>query len=292
MRLRSIIERLTILILILTLILALSCTAEGSSFPLTEGADIRILSYNILHPDWGRVPVAGRDETVANILRCYRPDVAALQEAGAKWHKALIPLLVESGLYAQACRKSNAEGFTYCTTTFLYNPKAVRLVQEVILDLDYRDATRVLAVAVFEKLFDGRCFVVANTHPAPTNEPKAYARNMADLTAYAKETIEKYADLPVIFCGDFNTPEQSELYGRFMEETGVRDAKYEAETLLYGCSTYIGYPGVIDTERTDQCIDHIFVSERADIKLFTAVIDCDAQSASDHIPICADIELK
>ena len=61
------------------------------------------------------------------------------------------------------------------------------------------------SVAVFERLSDGRRFVIANTHPAPRNEPEKYARNMADLTAFAADVVEKYADLPVIIAGDFNT---------------------------------------------------------------------------------------
>ena len=90
---------------LLTLVLMLSvfplCMAETDDDPeLAEGADLRIMSYNILHPDWSRVPVKGRDEIVAGILQYYMPDVVALQEAGAKWHKALTPLLVEPGVFA------------------------------------------------------------------------------------------------------------------------------------------------------------------------------------------------
>ena len=149
------------------------------------------MSYNLMHPDWSRVPVQGRDEIVADILRSYRPDVAAIQEAGAKWHKALIPLLTDTGEYAFACRKSNAEGFIYCCTTFLYNPQTVRPVDEYILDLDFRDAARVFSVAVFERLNDGAQFVVTNAHPAPRDTPEKYARNMADLTAFAAELRQR-----------------------------------------------------------------------------------------------------
>ena len=102
--------RLTfLLVLALTLCLNLPGIAETDDDPgLAEGASLRIMSFNILHPDWSRVPVKGRDEIVAGILQYYMPDVAALQEAGAKWHKALKPLLTEPGIYATACRKSSA----------------------------------------------------------------------------------------------------------------------------------------------------------------------------------------
>ena len=283
-------KRFFSLALVLALLIPSLCAAE--SLTLAEGAELRIMSYNIMHPDWSRVSVQGRDEIVADILRSYRPDVAAIQEAGAKWHKALIPLLVDTGEYAFACRKSNAEGFVYCCTTFLYNPRTVKLVDEYILDLDFRDAARVFSIAVFERLNDGAQFVVTNTHPAPRDTPDKYARNMEDLTSFAASTVKKYEGLPVILAGDFNTPDQTELYLNFMNAAGVQDAKYEADVLAYDCSTFFGYQEAPNTESRDLCVDHLFVNDQVDVKLFSAIIDHDAQNASDHIPICADIALK
>ncbi len=287
-------ERLLILVLALLLVPSLS-VAETETFDdpkLTEGASLRIMSYNILHPDWSHIAVTDRVEIVADILLYYRPDVAAIQEAGAKWHKALKPLLVDTGLYAPACRQSNAEGFIYCCTTFLYNPKTVSLVDEYILDLDFRDAVRVFSVAVFERLSDGARFVVTNAHPAPRETPEKYARNMEDLTALAADVVKKYDGLPVIMAGDFNTPEQTEWYLKFMNAAGVRDAKYEAGVLVRNYSTYFGYQVVPNTENTDHCVDHLFVNDRVVVKLFNAIIGHGVENASDHIPIYADVELK
>ncbi len=286
---------LIVCIIVLMLFVPMLCTAETDNAgvaKLTEGADIRVMSYNILHPDWSKVPVTGRDETVAAILKYYMPDVVALQEAGAKWHKALKPLLTDTGIFAFACRQSNAEGFTYNTTCFLYNPETVKLIEEYILDLDYRDASRVFSVAVFETVPGGARFVVTNTHPAPREEPVKYAKNMADLTAFASDTVKKYAGLPVIIAGDFNTPDMSEMYEKFMEQAEVRDAKYEAEVLLRDCATYFDTPDALGADNTDYCVDHIFVNGMADVKLFDIVTDHDVQSASDHTPIYADISFR
>ena len=283
----------SLLALLLALTVLLSCFAQTNDDPaLAEGANLRVMSYNLMHPDWSRVAVTGRDEIAAKILLYYRPDVVALQEAGAKWHKALSPLLVEPGFYAPACRQSNAEGFTYNTTCFLYNPETLRLVEEYVLDLEFRHATRVFSVAVFERLSDGARFVMTNTHPAPREEPDKYARNMAGIAAYAAQILESYPDLPVIMAGDFNTPEQSDMYLSFMDAAGVKDAKYEAETLKNNCSTYFGYQVIPNTEDSDCCIDHLFVNDKVSVRLFSAVIGHDVQDASDHIPIYADIFLK
>ena len=284
-----------LLALCLVLFVCASCAAETETADdpgLAEGADLRIMSYNIMHPDWSRVPVKGRDEIVAEILCYYRPDVAVLQEAGAKWHKALKPLLVDTGIYAQACRQSNAEGFIYCCTTFLYDPQTLRLVEESILDLDIRDAARVFSVAVFERLSDGVRFVVTNTHPAPRDEPDKYERNMADITAIAAGVRERYPGLPVIMAGDFNTPDQSDKYLDLMDKAEVRDAKYASMVLVRDYSTFFGYQATPDPGITDYCVDHIFVSPEVDVMLFNAVIGHNVQNASDHIPIYADIRLK
>ncbi|MBQ7184930.1 MAG: endonuclease/exonuclease/phosphatase family protein [Clostridia bacterium] len=274
---------------LLGLIVALSlglCAAESAD---TAGADLRIMSFNIMHPDWSRVPVKGRDEIVSEILRAYRPDVAALQEAGAKWHKALKPLLVDTGLYAQACRQCNAEGFIYCCTTFLYDPGSLRLVEETVLDLDPRDAARVLSAAVFERISDGARFVVTNTHPAPREQPEDHQRNMAGLMALISDLRMRYAGLPLIMAGDFHTPEQDGYYPELMERAGVRDAKYEADTLVRGCSTFFGWGSAPDPGSADLCVDHIFVSPGVGVRRFEAVIGHGVEQASDHIPIVADI---
>ena len=288
-------------ILSITLLLAAMCmipfrcwaeTRRDHDYSLAEGATLRIMSYNLMHPDWSRVPITGRVEIVTSIFLDYRPDVVAVQEAGAKWHKALIPVLVDTGLYSFACRKSNADGFTYNTTCFLYNPDTVSVVDEYILDLDFRDATRVFSIAVFERNSDGAMFVVSNTHPAPREEHANYSRNMEKLSQYAADTITKYADLPVIMAGDFNTPEQTDAYLAFMSKAKVRDAKYAAKILVKNYPTYFGYQVEPNTENFDLCVDHIFVNEYIEVVSFDAVIDHDVMNASDHIPIFADININ
>ena len=84
MKSMSVSARLSALAVLLALCFAPLCAwADGAA--LAEGADLRVMSYNIMHPDWSHVPVKERDEAVAAILTDHLPDVAALQEAGAKW---------------------------------------------------------------------------------------------------------------------------------------------------------------------------------------------------------------
>lgn len=261
---------------------------------LAAGADIRVMSYNILHPSWSNVvsnvPVEGRDINVAQILMYYTPDVVGIQETNSAWHGALKKLLVDTGMYAFACQKSNAKA--YNMTTFLYNTQTVKLVEEYVLDLDKNSQIRVFSVAVFEKLSDGSRFVVTNTHPAPTSQTENYKRNFADLLALADVELEKYKDLPVIMTGDFNTKEQAPMYKTFMETAGVKDAKYAAEVLVRDYCTFSGWPNAAPKAGNANCIDHIFVNDKVGVKLFNVVIGHDVEATSDHIPIYADIDLK
>ena len=282
-----------LLALVLALVLMLSavpCLAETADVAaLAEGADIRIMSFNLMNPDWSKVAITDRIQNVVDTLLYYQPDVVGLQEANGKWQKGLKPLLTETGLYNPACRQSNADGFKYNMSAFMYNVATVQLVDEYVLDLDPGSDIRVLAVAVFEKLSDGTRFVVANTHPASSTETENYNRNCEDIMTIAAAEMEKYAGLPFIMTGDYNTRETSEMYTTIMTTLGVKDAKYEADVMVRNQSTYIAW----QEEETEPncCIDHIFVNDKTDTKLFNIVVDFDMRNTTDHFPIYADIDL-
>ena len=287
---KTILVRLSAFILALVMMLSSACLAE--TVQLAEGADLRIMSFNILHPDWDdKVPVTDRLDIVVSVLTDYMPDVVALQEAGPKWHRALKPVLVDTGIFGTACRQSNKEGFTFCATTFLYNPQTVTLVEEYIEDLDLVDAARVVSIAVFERISDGSRFVVTNTHPAPTNQVENHERNMADLFRICSELQTKYPDLPIFMAGDYNLRETSERYALFQETVGVQNSKYLAEVLACDQPTYIGWQEGPDYDGAC-AVDHIFVNDKMVVKLYNMVLDHDVANASDHCPLYIDVTLK
>ena len=57
-------------------------------------------------------------------------------------------------------------------------------------------------------------------------------------------------------------------------------------------ATYIGWEDEELEPNRDYCVDPIFINDKADAKLFTVVTDHDATTASDHLPLYADIDLK
>lgn len=289
-----------VLALMLMLSSLAACVAEtADELALTEGADIRVMSWNILSPDWlhfdkSKAPINDRHEKMAALVLDYMPDVIGLQESTSRWHKAFKPLLIDTGLYGITNRQCHADGFKYCACPILYNPLTVQVVDEVLIDLDKYSDCRVFAVTVFEKLSDGNRFVVTNTHPAPWDEPENYARNWATMTEVAAEQLAKYADLPVIMVGDYNTYEQMDEFPALLETLAVKNAKYAAETMVINTSTYIGWQGkMADYERPNPYVlDHILVNDNLAVKLYNVITDHEADQASDHLPIYADIDLQ
>lgn len=259
---------------------------------LAEGAEIRIMSYNILHESWSNVdenvPVAPRAEKLTALLLYYRPDVVGLQEVSADWHGELDALIAENGYYTKVCETTGAGKQNL--TTFLYNPETVKPVDSYVIDLDKGSNIRVVSVVVFERLATGEQFVVTNTHPAPTSN-KSYAGHIAAIVEQSDALIRKYDGLPVILLGDFNTRETSQYYNTLLT-LPVSDAKYSAEILVRNYESFLNPRwGGSPAEGNEKSFDHIFCTEDITVLLFNTVIDNQVDTLSDHLPIYADIRL-
>ena len=262
---------------------------------LAEGTELRIMSYNMLNQEY--VPdnplPPERDNRLAELLLYYKPDVVGVQEANIDWHNSFDTLLPA---YAPAC-KYHLECKT-AQTTFLYNPLTVKLIEEYVVHYtDWADSDiRVVSFAVFESLASGKRFVMTNTHPAPHAE--YYSGHMVELNRILTEELAKYEGIPVIMTGDFNTREYQGEYTTLMTTQNVRDARYdEGVELVRDVCTYTFLPsgeavGGEIRQATNNNIDHIFINDKVQAKLFNVVVDHDVAHISDHLPIYADIILK
>ncbi|MBR2388631.1 MAG: endonuclease/exonuclease/phosphatase family protein [Clostridia bacterium] len=267
-----------------------SAKTEDSPY-LAEGADLRVMSFNILMSQYAAIESNKRDLRMANILMYYMPDVVALQETEELWHTLIEKYLVEPGIYAKAAEKT-ASG-AYNMTTFLYNPKTVKLLNTEIHEVVKNSDVRLFVVCEFEKLSDGTRFVTTNFHPASDGYVQEHATHFKRLFVLKDQALAKYKDLPIIMMGDFNTPEEHEMYPKFITNMGVKDAKYEAETLVRRYATYLKGGPFGTLEKGDMhCYDHIFVNANTKVKLFNVVIDHGVTLTSDHLPIYADISTK
>lgn len=266
---------------------------QSGGFELTDGADIRIMSANILvrYKGWGGTPVKSRALMFAEVLNKYKPDVAAIQEACSDWHKCIEKTVGDTYEFVQP----RFDLFRTSLTTMIYNKNTLNLVDSGRVKYSQGDGPqhRAITWAVFETKEDGKRFAAISTHfdllrlKDTEKEYDIIFSQAEELFAFIDELSEKY-DCPVFSAGDYNT---CETQGDIGEAAGVliyekvaeklSDVKYMTENRIYGSE--IG--------EKDPCWDHIFLSGNAEIKAFRILSDSYLSPLSDHYPIYADISL-
>lgn len=266
---------------------------QSGGFELTDGADIRIMSANILvrYKGWGGTPVKSRALMFAEVLNKYKPDVAAIQEACSDWHKCIEKTVGDTYEFVQP----RFDLFRTSLTTMLYNKNTLNLVDSGRVKYSQGDGPqhRAITWAVFETKEDGKRFAAMSTHfdllrlKDTEKEYDIIFSQAEELFAFIDELSEKY-DCPVFSAGDYNA---CETQGDIGEAAGVliyekvaeklSDVKYMTENRIYGSE--IG--------EKDPCWDHIFLSGNAEIKAFRILSDSYLSPLSDHYPIYADISL-
>lgn len=264
----------------------------GDSEVLAEGADTRIMSFNILSEEWDSAAVLpGRDVRVSATIMNYHPDVAALQEVSNKWYPILENYI---GSVYKFTRKTTPSGKgTY--TTLIYNTETTKLIKEDIYIYSVGNSERLRSIAwgLFESKVTGEQYIVFSTHwdvgaERQSNRVKQ-AKEMAEL---AKTLADQYK-VDVYVCGDYNASENTTEYQNFLKDAGYVDAKTDAKAKNRACKTYHTLFSSLDTS-VYESIDHItFAKETASKVLFyNTLINDYVIDASDHCPIYIDIVTK
>ena len=257
---------------------------------LAEGADIRIMSFNLLCELWDdKVPIEeiGRHDSVMAILSYYAPDVVGLQEMSDKWYTALDKKF--GSWYAFTDRK-NEKGQTNFST-LAYNTEKVKLIEHgtKIFSQGNNTKLRLATWGLFERIADGRRFVVMTTHWDLGRNPQyqeVHSKEMAEIAVSLKNRF----NLPVITTGDYNANESTVYIKNFLSKTGFHEAKYTADEIKLACKTYHTFGVSVSTAPADS-IDHIFGSPDAKFLFYTVVVSQLAINSSDHCPIYADVKL-
>lgn len=275
---------------------------------VSDGSDIRVMSFNVLVDIWSDTPaVKGRDTTVAKTLMYYAPDVVGLQEASATWHKNLKSLLKNTP-YKLICTEHEYVDAKYGNLNFvpiLYNSETLTLK-----DSGTREYTsahvkymRTISWALFEKVEGKEQFIVVNTHyeaPGKNAEEKAEylehrKKQTADMIKFLGELEDKY-DLPILLTGDFNTTEGNDKTGHHSPywniiNSGMHEAKYTADVIKRACSTWHELGASVSTA-PDGSFDHIFGNDKIKFTYFNTLVDKMLINAADHCPIYADVKFK
>lgn len=265
----------------------LNLYAGGEDTSFADGTDIRIMSWNVLFQVGSGSPIPGRDGRVCATILAFQPDVIGLQEATPAWYTAL-----ESGIglqYGFVYKKNTRGGNNY--SGIAYNKETVKVVKQDMLFFSRgnSDKMRVACWAMFERLADGKQFIVVNTHWDPGDagavrlvQAKEEANLINALTAVHK--------VPVFATGDFNCREDSDSFKTFMNTTGMQDSKYDSKVINRQITTYhtLNQP-VPDSILS---IDHITATNDVELLYYNTLIDDFVIKASDHCPIYVDVKFK
>ena len=288
----------SILALVLALLMLLSCAScgepdrpllEGADDPaLTKGANLRIMSYNILAELWNDLAsqtLPGREELFLDVIHSYQPDVIGLQEVSRKWHRLLNPLI--EGEYAWAGETlPNTTIPNY--STILYNVKTVELIEcgtTIYTTCDLPEA-RNLTWARFKHKKSKKEFIVTSTHWGIYEEDRI--ENQPENVTLINELFEKY-NLPIFATGDYNSNEEA-LFKPFLEGTGMVDPKFNAEIVNRATKTTHKLTQPLAND-TGLAIDHIAVTKGVRILYYNVLICPTTINASDHFPVYIDVKI-
>ena len=277
----------------------LTGSGMAQSVALTEGADLRIMTFNLL--GGGENPER-RYPNIQETILTYLPDVIGFQEANGGQYPGVLNQLK---MYA----KVETEMPSSCTP-ILYRKDKYTQIDGGCEFLDSRytgTSTKSMMWVVLRSNETGKTFCVINLHGAVlSNSYSGYegmssaemnaivsvwrVDNVRQMLAKCAEIEAKYGDLPVMFTGDFNFNSSSEAY-RAVLAAGLTEAEVSATgKRVTGIGTWhtVGVaPG------NGKSIDHIFYdpSDVTALRHHIANAEGFEIDASDHCAVWADVKL-
>lgn len=262
---------------------------------LTENADFRVMSFNILSEEWTAEAkdIEARAIGVAGCILYYEPDVIGIQEVSKNWYKVLKEYIGDTYVFVNTTADGVENG---CYTGLAYNKNKVKLVEK---DLNYYSVynskrLRLVNMGLFEKLDSGKRFIVTDTH-FNANHQSASIENQNRVTQATEfialiDSYRKQYDCPIVMTGDFNSMDNTDPYKTILSDTLITETKYTAKVKGNICRTYhdLGTPPPTSIES----IDHIFVTGAVTPLYYTTINDDYVIKSSDHCPIFCDFKFN
>jgi endonuclease/exonuclease/phosphatase family metal-dependent hydrolase len=245
---------------------------------------LSVMSYNV-RVDYGNNNIS----LVSTMIRNYMPDILGVQEADDTWMKLLSERLSKNGYaYVGIGRDSGGKGET---SAIFYRTDKLEVLDSVTLWLsDTPDVVskvkgsncnRIVTMAVFKRISDGKLFVHANTHLDHSN-----ADVRSQQVNFLNEYVNDFANgLEFMVTGDFNFQPDNRVYAQLMDLGYENCAKLAKFARGRDDNTYTG----------GSMIDFCFRYDTTAFNpYFYTVCDelIDGKTPSDHHPIFLMIELE
>lgn len=292
---------------------------QKRSVPLTDGAALRILDWNIWGYNKDTIPAAwqklGRDPRrdarapmFAEVIKAYHPDLIDLQEFNKKMFLSWGPTLKNAGY--KLANDENAQ--IWCQTPIFYNPETVELVEQSAVNyVPYKFAvnnSKSYTAAIFKQIKTGKLFAVINTHLWWQNDLKMPGSNYArtsqvySIMAEAETIMSKY-NCPIFVTGDMNSTEPDKPVSQFLEGGYKPCYKIATKVTDNRCGVHMcgpeGYSLTrvnksLPTDREKGAIDHCLLYNAQNGTEVVGFI-CDYEEfisyISDHYPNVIDFNL-
>ena len=257
----------------------LTGSGEESSVPLTEGADMRIMTFNLRG---GEDNPYVRHPNIYETILTYLPDVIGFQEANNGHYPEVLHRLEDYAIVT-------TEMPSNCTPIIYLKEKYTQVAGgcEFLRMRNTDTGTKSIAWVVLREKATGKLFAVINMHGAlQANWRVDNVRQMLGRMATVKS---QYGDIPVLFTGDFNFNRTETAYQSTLD-AGLTEAELSATVRMEGLGTWhpVGVaPG------SGMSIDHIFYhpDDVTALRHHIAMADGFEIKASDHCAVWADVKL-
>ena len=175
---------------------------------------ISVMSYNVQVGNSDNNPAG-----VTTMIRNYMPDLLGVQEADGEWMSVLSNRLSKNGYaYVGIGRDSDGKGersaIFYRTDKFeLISSQTLWLsaTPDVVSRVEGALCNRIVTMATFKRLSDGKVFTHANTHLDHSNSD-VRSQQVTFLDRYVNE----FTDGEFIVTGDFNFQPDNRVYAQMM----------------------------------------------------------------------------
>lgn len=241
---------------------------------ISEGLEIKVLSYNVHHCNPPSKPNLIDVVGIAQVIMDSKADLVGLQEIDVNNERSGMNLdqaaklaeLTDMELYFSKGidYKGGAYGTAILSKYPLSNMETIPLPQESGTE------QRTLSVLTVD-LPEGKQLRFGNTHLDFTSDANALAQAKA-ITAYFEKE-----ELPIVLVGDFNVEATSQTMAHL-------DEKFD-RTCEQGC------PPTIPVVNPRKTIDFIFYSSGFGIQTMLHEV-IQEHYASDHLPVLAKLKLK
>ena len=227
--------------------------------------------------------------SVSKLIKTYMPDLLGVQEADSEWMGALTGRMGKNG-YAAVGIGRDSDGTGERTAIFyrkdkfeLIDHKTMWLTDtpDEVSKVEGSESRRIVTVATFKRLSDGKEFAYANTHLDNSTEAVREVQ-----MRYLDQHIKSFTDLPFMVTGDFNCERSSTTYKIATEEFGYENCSILAPNARNRANATFVAGGIID---------YCFRSAGAPFDPYLYAVCTETKNGnvvSDHYPILFLVNMK